>query len=254
VSTVARRDDLAVLRPGRLQDWGVRSAQHTHTTTSADSSGPASSSRPASWIPCGCWTRRACRRRRTRPSSVACRCSRSRRGDSSRPRRARPMPGWVGPVWCCTTCRRCTSRRVGRGRRRHDLRGESEGHRGCRIVVHPRRPHPPRIPSWWPGGVASTPTNRSATGRCSPSPGRPGPAELADWLRGHWAIETLHDIRDTTYAEDASRLRTGNAPASRPLRNTAISLLRLTGIAALAAALRHNSRNHYRPLQLVGLT
>jgi predicted transposase YbfD/YdcC len=81
------------------------------------------------------------------------------------------------------------------------------------------------------------------------------PAELADWLRGHWAIETLHHIRDTTYAEDTSRIRTGHAPrAMATLRNTAISLLRLAGITTIAAALRHNSRNPYRPLQLLGLT
>ena len=81
------------------------------------------------------------------------------------------------------------------------------------------------------------------------------PADLADWLRGHWTIETLHHIRDTTYAEDASRLRNGNAPrAMATLRNTAISLLRLAGITTIAAALRHNSRNPYRPLQLLGLT
>jgi hypothetical protein len=30
-----------------------------------------------------------------------------------------------------------------------------------------------------------------------------GPTDLADALRGHWAIEILHNIRDTTYAEDA---------------------------------------------------
>lgn len=82
-----------------------------------------------------------------------------------------------------------------------------------------------------------------------------GPADLADWLRGHWAIEALHHIRDTTYAEDASRIRTGHAPrAMATLRNTAISLLRLAGITTIAAALRHNSRNPYRPLQLLGLT
>lgn len=81
-----------------------------------------------------------------------------------------------------------------------------------------------------------------------------GPAELADWLRGHWAIETLHHIRDTTYAEDASRIRTGNGPrVMATLRNTAISLLRLTGTTAIAAALRRNSRNPYRPLQLLGI-
>jgi predicted transposase YbfD/YdcC len=82
-----------------------------------------------------------------------------------------------------------------------------------------------------------------------------GPADLADWLRGHWAIETLHHIRDTTYAEDASRLRTGNSPrVMATLRNTAISLLRLAGVTAIAAALRHNSRNPHRPLQLLGIT
>lgn len=80
------------------------------------------------------------------------------------------------------------------------------------------------------------------------------PADLADALRGHWAIEALHHIRDTTYAEDASRIRTGNAPrVMATLRNTAISLLRLTGITTIAQALRHNSRNPYRPLQLLGI-
>ena len=82
-----------------------------------------------------------------------------------------------------------------------------------------------------------------------------GPADLADWLRGHWAIEVLHHIRDTTYREDAGRLRAGNAPrALATLRNTAISLLRLNGVTSIAPALRHNSRNPYRSLQLLGLT
>jgi predicted transposase YbfD/YdcC len=81
------------------------------------------------------------------------------------------------------------------------------------------------------------------------------PADLADWLRGHWAIEALHHIRDTTYREDASRIRTGNAPrVMATLRNTAISLIRLTGITTIAQALRHNSRNPYRPLHLLGIT
>ena len=26
------------------------------------------------------------------------------------------------------------------------------------------------------------------------------PARLADWIRGHWGIEALHHIRDTTFA------------------------------------------------------
>ncbi|RFS39321.1 transposase family protein, partial [Micromonospora craniellae] len=71
----------------------------------------------------------------------------------------------------------------------------------------------------------------------------------------HWAIEVLHHIRDTTYREDASRLRTGNAPrALATLRNTAISLLRLNGATSIAATLRRNSRDPYRSLQILGLT
>jgi hypothetical protein len=38
-------------------------------------------------------------------------------------------------------------------------------------------------------------------------------ARLADYLRAHWAIENgLHYIRDVTFAEDASQLRTGSGP------------------------------------------
>ncbi|WP_442877659.1 ATP-binding cassette domain-containing protein [Dactylosporangium sp. AC04546] len=42
--------------------------------------------------------------------------------------------------------------------------------------------------------------------------GQATPAELAGWLRGHWTIEVLHHVRDVTFAEDASQIRTGNAP------------------------------------------
>jgi predicted transposase YbfD/YdcC len=39
------------------------------------------------------------------------------------------------------------------------------------------------------------------------------PARLADLIRGHWAIENgPHWVRDVTYAEDASHVRTGTAP------------------------------------------
>ncbi len=39
------------------------------------------------------------------------------------------------------------------------------------------------------------------------------PAQVAGWLRGHWAIENrLHWVRDVTYAEDHSQIRTGSGP------------------------------------------
>ena len=80
------------------------------------------------------------------------------------------------------------------------------------------------------------------------------PDELADWLRGHWSIEVLHHVRDTTYREDASRLRTGNAPrVLATLRNTAISLLRLDGVTSIAPAPRRNGRGPYQSLRILGL-
>ena len=57
-----------------------------------------------------------------------------------------------------------------------------------------------------------------------------GPAELAAFNRGHWAIETLHFIRDTCYREDNSRVRTRSGPrVLASLRNLAINALRLAG-------------------------
>ena len=79
------------------------------------------------------------------------------------------------------------------------------------------------------------------------------PAELADAIRAHWGIENrLHWIRDVTFAEDLSQIRTGHGPAvMATLRNLAISLHRLTGAANIAAACRHVSRHPNRVLPLL---
>ena len=81
------------------------------------------------------------------------------------------------------------------------------------------------------------------------------PARLADWIRGHWGIEALHHLRDTTFAEDASQVRTGTAPrAMASLRNLAIGILRARGDHNIAAALRRNARDATRVLPLLGVT
>jgi predicted transposase YbfD/YdcC len=81
------------------------------------------------------------------------------------------------------------------------------------------------------------------------------PARLADWIRGHWGIEALHHIRDVTYAEDASQIRTGTAPrAMASLRNLAIGILHAHGHRNIAAALRRNARDATRVLPLLGIT
>jgi predicted transposase YbfD/YdcC len=71
------------------------------------------------------------------------------------------------------------------------------------------------------------------------------PARPAAWVQGHRGIENrLHRVRDVTFDEDRSQVRTGAAPhVMATLRNTVISLLRLTGCSDIAAATRHHSRH-----------
>jgi predicted transposase YbfD/YdcC len=79
------------------------------------------------------------------------------------------------------------------------------------------------------------------------------PAGLAAIIRGHWAIEDrLHWVRDLDYDEDRSQVRTASAPrVMATLRNLAITILRLSGHASIAAALRHHARRPDRPLQTI---
>jgi len=73
--------------------------------------------------------------------------------------------------------------------------------------------------------------------------------------RGHWCIENrLHWVRDVTFDEDRSQIRTGQGPRTiATLRNLAISLFRLHNMNNIAQALRSLDRNPERALQLVGL-
>lgn len=79
------------------------------------------------------------------------------------------------------------------------------------------------------------------------------PAVLAAWVQGHWCIENaLHWVRDVTYDEDRSQVRTAHAPhVMASLRNTAIGLLRLSGWDNIAAALRHHARHPERAITCV---
>jgi len=85
------------------------------------------------------------------------------------------------------------------------------------------------------------------------SDGDVDPATLAAWVRGHQEIENrLHWVRDVTYLEDKSLVRTGNAPrVMASLRSLAISLLRLDGHGNIAAANRHHLRDPQRTLKLL---
>jgi predicted transposase YbfD/YdcC len=58
-------------------------------------------------------------------------------------------------------------------------------------------------------------------------------------VRGHWTVEAMHWIRDVTFDEDRSRVRTGHAPrAMATLRNLSLSLVRLWGYRTVAQGTR----------------
>ena len=59
-------------------------------------------------------------------------------------------------------------------------------------------------------------------------------------VRAHWAVENrLHYVRDVTFDEDRSQLRTGHAPAMlASLRNLALNVLRLAGAPLIPTARR----------------
>lgn len=75
---------------------------------------------------------------------------------------------------------------------------------------------------------------------------------LLQLVRNHWSIENrLHYVRDFTFDEDRSPIRTGNGPrAVATLRSLAISLLRACRFPNIAAALRTFS---YRPRAAIRL-
>jgi predicted transposase YbfD/YdcC len=96
----------------------------------------------------------------------------------------------------------------------------------------------------------------AALGITSLGPQRAGPEAIAMRVRGHWGIENkLHYVRDVTYGEDNSRVRTGNAPqVMASLRNLAIAALRADGWTSIASGLRWASRDYANPLSLLSIT
>jgi predicted transposase YbfD/YdcC len=90
-------------------------------------------------------------------------------------------------------------------------------------------------------------------GIASLPPDQAGPGDLLAYLRGHWAIEMHHYVRDVVFGEDASRIG-GAHRAMAAVRNTVAGILHLHRIPNIAAQLRANHRDPYQlPLQFLGL-
>jgi predicted transposase YbfD/YdcC len=82
-----------------------------------------------------------------------------------------------------------------------------------------------------------------------------GPKQLARHIRGHWGIENrCHWVRDNTFDEDRSSVRTDSGPqVLATLRNLAISLLRLAGFTNIAKGTRWAAWDLDRALGLMSL-
>jgi len=72
-------------------------------------------------------------------------------------------------------------------------------------VMRRRRPLNGKNSRKWSTETACAVTSMTVT--------QASPAQLADFLRGHWSIEdSLHWVRDVTLGEDSSQIRTRNCP------------------------------------------
>jgi predicted transposase YbfD/YdcC len=81
------------------------------------------------------------------------------------------------------------------------------------------------------------------------------PEHLAAYVRGHWAIENkVHWVRDVTFREDMSQVRTGSRPRiMATLRNLAIGLIRQAGYTKIAATIRRIRNDPSLLLAILGL-
>src|ERR1019366_418677 len=95
----------------------------------------------------------------------------------------------------------------------------------------------------------------AALGVTSLTATRAGPETIARLVRGQWAIESLHWLRDTLYREDNSTVRTRSGPrAMATLRNLAVGAPPPAGRPDTPEATRWASRYMERPFTILGLT
>ncbi len=85
------------------------------------------------------------------------------------------------------------------------------------------------------------------------TPDKANPKQLLTIARGHWNIENKnHYVRDFTYDEDRSQVRTGQGPRiMATLRHFAISIFRLKGYTNIAKAIRTMAAKPHLAMKLV---
>lgn len=114
---------------------------------------------------------------------------------------------------------------------------------------------PSRLDDDWPGitAICRIERTRELKDRCSREvvyaitslpADKLAPAALLQLARDHWLIENgLFHVRDVTFREDASRVRSGMAPeVMADLRNTVLTLIRRSGQKPRAARQAYAAR------------
>jgi predicted transposase YbfD/YdcC len=99
-------------------------------------------------------------------------------------------------------------------------------------------------------------THETAYGISSLCTTKADPAKILSLVRGHWSIENrLHYVRDTTFDEDRSSIRSATGQhVMASLRNLAIGLIRLQiPDKYLPSVLRQNAMKPHLALKLMGL-
>ena len=81
------------------------------------------------------------------------------------------------------------------------------------------------------------------------------PEHIAGYVRRHWRIENqIHYVRDVTFREDYSRVRTAGRPrVMATLRNLVIGLIRQAGHRKIAAVIRKIKYDNHLLLTILGL-
>ena len=94
-----------------------------------------------------------------------------------------------------------------------------------------------------------------AYGITSLTPDKASPQRVLELNRMHWGIEnSLHWVRDETFREDRSQIRTGTAPrVMATLRNLVITILHRCGATNIAKTIRWFSFKSHLALKLIGL-
>lgn len=97
--------------------------------------------------------------------------------------------------------------------------------------------------------------HESVLGVTSVSVDQAPPSEILALLRTHWTIENRsHYVRDVTFDEDRSQVRSGAIPQTMAaMRNAAISTMRAAGHTHIAAACRRFAARPAEALALIGL-